>query len=178
MGKTAFDAIAKASILVVDSCTDSLLSIATTLIGNGHDVKTALSFDGAIEIAGQITLDLLITESKLALQTGDELIDQIRQLPEHLDLPVMFVTAHQSPDVIRRAHDSGAAFHLKKPIDPMLLRELVDNALWMPHLVKSHTEQKTVKQPHVSFANNPFASPLIPSTVDLYTGFGDSPITF
>ena len=163
----------QASILVVDSNAESLFTMAAILIAQNHKVQTASNASEAIELADRETLDLMISDTRLSDKSGIELFQEIRQSPEHVDLPAMFVTANQTPDVIRRTHETGAAFHLKKPIDPTVLCELVDKALWMPHLVKSHVDQKTIKMPHISFAKNPLASPF-----DTVSSFAGTPITF
>lgn len=163
----------QASILVVDSNSESLFTIAAILIAQSHKVQTASDASRAILLAQSDSLDLLIADTSLNDKTGIELIHEIRQSPAHADLPVMFVSANQAPDVIRRSHESGAAYHLKKPIDPMVLCDLVDKAMWMPHLVKSHVDQKAIMPPHVSFANNPLASPFDTGSI-----FAGTPITF
>jgi DNA-binding NarL/FixJ family response regulator len=53
------------------------------------------------------------------------------------DVPMMFVSATQLPDIVRRSHDAGGAYYLRKPLDPEVLVELVGKALWLPHLVQS-----------------------------------------
>lgn len=150
----------KAAILVVDSNAESLFAVAATLSARDHIVKTAPSAKQAIQIARECALDLLITDFKLIDKMGTSLIQEVREIPGHVDLPVMFLSENQSPDVVRRNHEHGAAFHLKKPITPRVLSELVDKALWMPHLISAHVQQKVVRTPHVTFANNPFASSL------------------
>ena len=167
----------RASILVVDSNSESLFTMAAILIAHHHKVQTARDGAHALKMACHDSLDLLITDTRLKDKTGINLIQEIHQFPDHADLPVMFVTANQTPDVIRRTYDTGAAFHLKKPIDPTVLCELVDKALWLPHLVKSHVDQKTIKMPHISFANNPMASPwgTDSNSASIFAG---TPITF
>lgn len=159
----------KATILVADSNAESLFAIAAALATRDHIVKTAASAGQAVEIASQCSLDLLITDFKLRDQAGDALIRDLRMASKHADLPVMFVSENQASDVIRRSYESGASYHLKKPIDPTVLGELVDKALWMPHLISAHVQQKVVRMPHLSFARNPMAgawesSPAPPGT--------------
>lgn len=150
----------RASILIVDTDPESLVAIASILIAQQHHVMTAPDASTALTLSSNETLDLIITDTRLASQSGEELVSQIRLDPDKHDLPVMYVSATQLSGVIRRIHDSGDAFHLQKPIAPEVLIELVDRALWMPHLISSHLKQKTVNPPHVAFAMNPFATPL------------------
>jgi CheY-like chemotaxis protein len=180
--------VSQPSILVVDPDTVSLLTIATVLDAREYAVKTACSLEQALDALEGHPLDLVITETRLEKHSGEELVHQLHSISDYSDVPVMFLTANQSCDVVRRNHTSGAAFHLKKPIDAEVLFQLVDKALWMPHLVKSHIEQKSVRQPHISFAKNPLANPLTnPFATNTHDdgGFGvgsstypESPITF
>lgn len=165
--------IPQATILVVDTDPKALFSLASLLIAQEHQVLTANSHLTAMALASQTTLDLLITDTRLGDASGIELTAAIRQHEEKRDLPVMYISTAQTSGVIRRMHDFGAAFHLKKPIDGPVMIELVEKALWMPHLVRNQIEQKTMKQPHVSFAQNPLTSPF-----EVNTSIPGTPISF
>ena len=149
----------RASILIVDSNSESLFAMAAILIAHHHQVQTARDASLARKMACHDSLDLLITDTRLKDETGINLIHEIRQFSDHADLPVMFVTENQTPDVIRRSHDIGPAFHLKKPIDSTVLCALVDKAIWTPEVEPIHVEQRTIKIPHISFGNHSVASP-------------------
>jgi DNA-binding NarL/FixJ family response regulator len=69
------------------------------------------------------------------------------------------------PDIVRRSHEAGAAYYLRKPFDPEVLIELVSKALWMPHLVsgKLRTSLSTRVDraaTHAPLGAAPAASPL------------------
>jgi DNA-binding NtrC family response regulator len=49
----------------------------------------------------------------------------------------MFMSSAQIPDIVRRSHEAGGAYYIRKPFDPEVLIELVAKALWMPHLVQT-----------------------------------------
>ena len=163
----------QATILIVDNDVESLITMASILTDQRQRVVTAQDATSAIETAHNETLDLLITDTRLGPLSGMELLTTLRLEPAMRDLPVMFVSAHQSPGIIRRSYDSGDAYHVKKPLDPQVLSELVEKALWLPHLVKNHIEQKSVKQPHVAFSQTTIADPL-----GACLGFPGTPVTF
>ena len=165
--------ISQASILVVDTNQSSRNSIAGILIAQNYRVLAAADADSAVEISKHHVLDLLITDIRIKEMTGLELVTSIRQLPDNRELPVMFVSANQRPDVIRRSYELGSAFHLKKPIDANVLCELTDKALWMPHLVHQHLFEKTIRQPHIAFTHDPLANPFESATI-----FPGTQITF
>ena len=89
-------------------------------------------------------LDLIICDVNVDGDKGLEICKQIRGLPLRSDVPVMFISAHQSPDIIRRSHDAGGTYYVRKPFDPEVLLELVDKALWMPHLVETRLKHDNV----------------------------------
>jgi CheY-like chemotaxis protein len=83
--------------------------------------------------------DLIICDTHLGLQSGLELCDKIKAEPPLRDVPLMFLSASQMPDIIRRHHEAGGgAYHLRKPFDPDVLMKLVDRALWAPCVTELH----------------------------------------
>ena len=65
----------------------------------------------------------------------------------------------QTVDVIRRKYDFGGAYLVKKPLDGKLLIDLVERALWMPALVKTHIARPHFKiGPGVSAGNTQHVS--------------------
>jgi DNA-binding NarL/FixJ family response regulator len=48
------------------------------------------------------------------------------------NVPVMFLSRLQTPDIIRRHDALGVSYYLRKPVDPGVLRELVDNVVCEP----------------------------------------------
>ncbi len=128
-------------VLAIDADPISLAAIRTVLDCQGCKVHTAQDHLSATEIGRKVPLDLIICELNVAGKNGIDLLTQIRELPGRNEVPVMFVSANQAPDVIRRTHEFGAAYHLRKPFDPQVLTELVQRAMWMPHLVHNHLDR-------------------------------------
>lgn len=145
-------------ILVIDSDPISIAATRTALDCQRYKVHTAQDDESALELSANLNLDLVITDLRVGDKSGTELIQEIREIPGRSDVPVMFASASQAPGVIRRTHEFGAAFHLRKPFDPFVLLELVEKALWMPHLVHNHLDQ----------INRPYM-PIIPSTMPMVT---------
>ena len=74
-------------------------------------------------------------------ESGLDLCRELRLENNNSDVPVLFVSRNQAPDIIRRTHDAGGAYYLRKPFDPDVLIELVGTALWMPHLVQTRMQR-------------------------------------
>ena len=135
---------AKPSILVADLDTASLAQTVRILCQFDYTVFSAVCYSSAISAAMKLELDLIVCDYSVRnCQPGRDLVADIHELPGRNDVPVIFTSAVQEPDVIRRQHDFGGAYHIKKPLDAKAIKEIVDGALWMPHLVTTH-----VKRPH------------------------------
>lgn len=144
-------------ILIVDSDPLALSATAATLQTRHYEVHCAQNASVAHRLVRDFPLDLIVCDIDLRGTDGVELVDALRAVPDRSDVPAMFVSTRQLPDVILRSHKHGSSFHLRKPFDPNILLELVDKALWMPHLVKNH-----INRPHIPLGA--FASPALVST--------------
>ena len=130
-----------AVILIVDGDPLTLTGMAATLDIAGYECHCARDDEAAKKAAREIRLDLIVCDVKVGSRSGLELARELR-LDYGKDIPVMFVTSEQDPDIVQRVHDAGGEYYLRKPIDPEVLVELVGKALWMPHLVQARFEPK------------------------------------
>jgi CheY-like chemotaxis protein len=128
------------SILVIDDEPSVLGEVASVLTGAGYAPHCCRTGDDAIEFARSSPPDLILCDINLDGHSGLELCERIKQDEALRDVPVMFLSGAQIPDIIRRSHAAGGAYYLRKPFDPNVLIELVEKALWMPHLVDRHVE--------------------------------------
>ncbi len=136
--------LSKPVILVIDSDALTMTATAATLHSIGNEVHCAQDRAAARQAASNLELDLIICDVNVGREDGVAICEELRQLPDCSDVPVMFVSSTQMPAVASRCFQNGSAFFIKKPFAPQLLIELVDKALWMPHLIKSH-----VHRPHI-----------------------------
>jgi CheY-like chemotaxis protein len=136
---TMLQATDKAVVLVIDDDPEVVAGLAKVLSAAGYVSHCCRDAEGAIESARQTTPDLIISDINLGGQSGLQLCERIKREEGLLDVPFMFLSRAQIPDIIRRSHEAGGTYYLRKPFDPQVLLELVDKALWMPRLVASHT---------------------------------------
>ena len=126
-----------AEILLIDADPLAQRAAAEVLKEAGHSVFQARDRASALRIASATALDLVICDVHLGPENGLEACRELRRLPGMQDVPVMFISGTQLPDIIRRSHDAGGAYYLRKPLDPEVLIDLVSKALWLPHLVQA-----------------------------------------
>lgn len=137
----------RAIVLVIDADPVSLTATSTVLNCANFDVHCAASRESALAAARDLELDLIICDLDVGGIEGSVVVEEIRRLPERSDVSVMYSSACQQPEVIRKSHAQGAAYHLRKPFDPQVLLELADKALWMPHLIRTR-----IREPHFPVA--------------------------
>ncbi len=125
-------------ILVVDDEAEVLGEVAATLAGAGYICHCCNRAEDALRYAETNTPDLILSDINLDGHSGLEMCEQLKEHDHLKDVPVMFLSGAQIPDIIRRSHAVGGAYYLRKPFDPEVLLELAAKAMWMPHLVQSH----------------------------------------
>lgn len=130
------------SILVIDDEPNVLQEVAAILQSAGYACQCCATSEAAVAFARANPPDLIISDINLNGRSGLALCEQIKEDPALHSVPVMFLSGAQIPDIIRRSHAAGGTYYLRKPFDPEVLLELVDKALWMPHLVDTNARRK------------------------------------
>lgn len=112
-------------ILVVDDEADTRLFLRTLLTGHGHVLIEAASGAEALGVLEQIPMDAILLDVSLPDRDGYDICKAIRQIPHHLQTPLILITA-----VYMTAHDevrgllAGADDYVRKPFanDVLLAR--------------------------------------------------------
>lgn len=116
------------SILVVDDVVENL-DILVELLSPLYSIKAATSGAAALKIADKTKPDLILLDVVMPGMDGYEACRLLRQNPNTRDIPVVFVTANESPDEIAKGISLGAVDYLSKPIDPEALYSVCDRNL-------------------------------------------------
>jgi CheY-like chemotaxis protein len=125
-------------ILVVDDQPQVLDEVAGVLAAAGWASQCCTTAEAAITMARLNPPDLIISAISLRGYSGLEMCQRIKEDESLKDVPVMFPPGNQAPDIIRRSHAAGGSYYLRKPLDAEVLVELIDKALWSPHLAAAH----------------------------------------
>jgi putative two-component system response regulator len=120
----------KKVILAVD---DMPLNLTTmrTILHNDFDLRIAKSGGTALSILNSTKVDLILTDIEMPEMSGFELVDRLRtnsEAPGQKDIPVIFVTSHDTPDIVGQVASRGAGY-VVKPVAPQVLLEKVNSAL-------------------------------------------------
>src|SRR5206468_984138 len=138
VSRTMHHLSAKPQILLVDDDPDAVEQLNGILTAAGYGCHCSRDCVQAVELVRDVTPDLIVADIHLAGQNGVTLCERLRRDAGLSDVPIMFLSAAQIPDIIRRPHATGGTYYLRKPVDPEVLLELVDKALWMPQLAGTH----------------------------------------
>lgn len=125
------------NVLVVDPDAESRGLVHGVLMSDGYGCRAVATAQAAIECAKDKRPDLLICDMNIGEESGLELFAQIRSI---VDCPVLFTSDSRRAETVTHARRAGATYFLSKPFDTAVLMELVDKALWMPHLVRRHVD--------------------------------------
>ncbi len=119
-------------VLIIDDDPSILEDVSLTISEQGYAYLTLGSAEAARQRAAGFQPDLIISDIDLDGESGLELCKELKQDAALSDVPVIFLSGAEIPNIIRRAHAAGGSYYLRKP---SVLADLVEKALWMPHLV-------------------------------------------
>jgi CheY-like chemotaxis protein len=128
-------------VLIVDHEQAVLDQITAVLSDNGFACRCCSTAEAALELAPLLHPDLIITDVSLQGMSGVEMCAQLKQDQAFADVPVMFLSAGQIPDIIRRREGDQSSYYLRKPFDPRVLPQLIDQAFPAARLVALGPEQ-------------------------------------
>lgn len=117
------------SILVVDDDEAIIKMLRPVLLSRGYAVLTAGSGEDGLQIATAQKPDLILLDVILPGIKGREVCKKLKENPATAKIPVVFLTAKDSPEDIRAEQEVGAAAHLTKPVSAKTLIETVQGVL-------------------------------------------------
>ncbi|HEY1366254.1 MAG TPA: response regulator [Gaiellaceae bacterium] len=116
-----------ARILVVEDDRVVRGLITEILRRDGHDVVAVADAAEALPLAGDDTIDLVVTDMTMPGMSGLDLARALQA--DRPGLPVLVVTGSRTEDVVAEATASGAAGVVAKPFSHAELRRAVAQAV-------------------------------------------------
>jgi CheY-like chemotaxis protein len=113
------------TILVADDENDNLVLVSLWLQNLGYRVVTAVNGEAAVEIVNIASPQLVLMDIAMPVMDGLDATRQLRSRAELNEVPVIFITAFDTPDFRQRASDAGGDGYLTKPIDFERLSNLI-----------------------------------------------------
>jgi len=115
-------------ILIVDDAMENI-QILHHALQDEHDVLFAMNGAKALHIAHNQRPDLILLDAMMPDMDGYAVCRELRAAPGTRDIPIIFVTALNSPEDETRALEAGAADFITKPVNVAVVRARVRTQL-------------------------------------------------
>ncbi|HEY6420976.1 MAG TPA: response regulator [Candidatus Binataceae bacterium] len=116
-----------ARILVVDDERDLVDAYIRLLERAGHSCVGAFDAIEAMRLIDSERPDLVLTDLSLPASSGLDIIRHLRATSP--DTPVIVMTGHNTPELVKQAQAAGAKACLLKPVRLVELKRVIQNAL-------------------------------------------------
>ncbi|MBW4502166.1 MAG: hybrid sensor histidine kinase/response regulator [Scytonema hyalinum WJT4-NPBG1] len=147
-------------ILVVDDSPDNVFLIKTILEEEGYTVSTAENGASALAQLETSTCDLVLLDLMMPGIDGYEVTKRVRQNTALPFIPILLITAHDSPNVAQGL-DLGADDFIRKPVTVDELLARVRSLLRLKHSIDERDEIARQRQDFVSRLTHDLRTPLV-----------------
>ena len=110
-------------ILIAEDDTNILISLEFLMRQAGHDIRTAINGQDALNIAREFRPHLVLLDIMLPLKNGFEVCEAMRALPELAGMNIIMLSAKGRDSEIAKGYALGADAYITKPF---ATRELTD----------------------------------------------------
>lgn len=114
--------------LLVDDNQQALDILAQVMAGLGvRNMIKCTTVEEAKKHLSKSTIDFVVTDAHMPVESGYELVDWIRHEPNHPNkyVPAVIVTGHTPRRDVLKGRDCGAHFIVAKPLTPGVLLERI-----------------------------------------------------
>ncbi|MDR2633776.1 MAG: response regulator [Treponema sp.] len=116
-------------ILAIDDMSMNLRTIKV-LLEKQFDVRLAKSGQMALTIVDCEKVALILLDIEMPGMSGFEFLEKLKDHPHAQDVPIIFISSHASPELIKYASKyGGVRDYIIKPITPEILEKKVCAAL-------------------------------------------------
>lgn len=123
------DGAMRKSVLIVDDDEGLLKTVKPVLLASGYSVLTATTGEKGIQIAKRQKPDLIVLDVILPGMKGRQVCQKLKEDGATHTIPVIFLTAKDSPDDVKAELAAGAISHITKPFTNQKLIDEIKKAL-------------------------------------------------
>lgn len=117
--------ISKKLILIVDDNPENIKFIGNLLVDNGYEVGIAQDGFKAMEFIGKKIPALILLDIMMPEMNGFQLCEKLKYDKKTKDIPIIFLTAKNSPEDIVKGFEVGGMDYVTKPFNsPELLARI------------------------------------------------------
>ena len=126
-------------VLIVDDDPYNIRLLAN-IFNEGYDISFATNGKKALELALQEKPDLILLDVVMPEMDGYEVCKQLKNNPNTLEIPIIFVTAHSDVTEEIRGLEIGASDFISKPFSPAIVKIRVKNQIDLKKLQENLTQ--------------------------------------
>ena len=116
-------------ILIIVDDQDQVKVLSYHLTGQGFEVSSAFCARDGLKLLQEKRPSLVLLDIDLPDATGLEICSKITDDPQTYQIPVIFVSGAERPDILRQARAVGCAYYMRKPYDPNALLVVIKQTL-------------------------------------------------
>lgn len=116
-------------VLVVDDSPTVRQQVGQALTRGGYQVVEAGDGTEGLRQLSAHAVSLVICDVNMPRMNGLEMVEQVRQSPQHAGLPIVMLTSEGQPALIERAKRAGARGWIVKPFKADLLVAAVNKLI-------------------------------------------------
>ncbi len=132
------------TILVADDKRDNRLVLASMLEPLGFEIVLAKDGQEEIDRAREMRPDLILTDLVMPIKTGFEAVEELRQLPDFKEMPIIAVSASAFDMDQTQSKVIGCDAFIPKPVDESQLLALIAQHLQLEWIYEDQPETKPV----------------------------------
>ena len=129
------------TVLVVDDDAEGRAAMLKVLDGSGYKTLEADNGQQALDIILQDSIDLLVTDLRLPVMDGVELLKRAKAADQEIE--VILITGHGTVEVAVEAIKEGAYDFITKPVKKAQLLHAVDKASERQYLSRENKELRS-----------------------------------
>jgi signal transduction histidine kinase len=147
-------------ILVVDDSPDNLFLVQTILEEEGYEITLAEDGRVALEQIEVSPPDLVLLDVMMPEMDGFEVTKRIRENPKLPFMPILLITAHDHPSVVKGL-DTGAEDFIRKPVEVDELLARVRSLLRLKHAIDERDQIARQREDFVSWMTHDLRTPIV-----------------
>jgi len=147
------------SILIVDDDPYVLESVSMLLKELGYSIDTCSNASDAIDVFSRKKFDAVLTDIKMPIISGIELLEKIRGINK--EIPVIMMTAYAEIDAAVAAIKNGAFDFIIKPYQPEYLLHSIEKAVKYSGLLQIERNYKQILEETVKKRTQELADALL-----------------
>jgi sigma-B regulation protein RsbU (phosphoserine phosphatase) len=129
-------------VLVIDDEQEILDHVKAVLNAANMVARCCARPEDAFAVALETPPSLILCDMNLFGESGPEVCERIKRQPGLETTPVVFLSAAQMPDIIRRGQGATSTYCIRKPFASNVLTELISTAIaqreTFQHAASSH----------------------------------------